>query len=447
MLIWILTVFILGVVALLGFYQGAIALLVSLAGLLLGAALAFPLGPSLKPLVVMAGAKSPIWLAVLPPIIVFLLFYVVFAVIGFVVHRKVALHYKYKTDDVVRLRWERMNRAIGLGLGLVAGTIWLFAIGLAIYVGGYFTAQVGGEESNNAGFKYLSKARQDLVSTGLDKSIASLDRAPALYYQTSDILGLIYHNPILVSRLADYPPFLQLGERAEFQELAKDTEFNNLFMSKGDAAEMIGHPKIQAIVLNEELVQELLKQDMKDLKEYLETGVSPKYSAERILGRWHLDAYASLAQMRKKKPDMPASEMVLLRKRLSALESATSFTATTDNKAILKINLPDAPPPSAVVAATAAPATPQLSPELAQRYGVNRGGNLRPTAAAPVAAAPPAQAVPLRSSEGAWQREGSTYHLSVKDDKGKESKIDITADEGRLLAQVAGVTLVFERAE
>src|SRR5205823_1044532 len=127
---------------------------------------------------------------------------------------------------------------------------WLFLFSLGIYIAGYFTVQVAADESNSTVISLLNQARQELHSTGLDKAVAPFDPMPPRYYEASDILGLIYQNPILVSRLSQYPPFLLLGERPEIQELAKDTEFNQMLLSKADVLDILKHPKLQTIMQN-----------------------------------------------------------------------------------------------------------------------------------------------------------------------------------------------------
>src|SRR5207237_3886103 len=122
----------------------------------------------------------------------------------------------------------------------------------------------------------------------------------------------------------------------ELQELAKDAEFNQLLLSKADFLELFRHPKLQAIMQNPEIVQELLGQDFKDLRAYLETGISPKYEEERILGKWKLDPYATMAQERKRRPDMTSTEMRRLKTVMTEIMPVVSLTATTDKKITLK---------------------------------------------------------------------------------------------------------------
>jgi hypothetical protein len=299
--------------------------------------------------------------------------------------------------------------------------------------------------------RLLNQARQELHSTGLDKAVAPFDPMPPRYYEASDILGLIYQNPILVSRLSQYPPFLLLGERPEIQELAKDTEFNQMLLSKADVLDLLKHPKLQTIMQNQEIVQDLLSQDLKDLRIYLETGISPKYEEEKILGKWKLDPYATMAHERKRRPDMSSTEMRRLKTVMTEVMPAVSLTATTDNKITLKaegvadklraIFQPAVVPPP-VAAANAA----VLSPQLQQRYGLNRP-QPRAVAPPPVAAKPVEIPYTVLSAQGAWEHQGDKYQLKVQDEKGKSQNLQAVADEERLTVSSPNLTLVFAKAD
>ena len=78
MLIWILAVSLFGLFAVAGFYKGATRMAVSLIGLFVAILLARPLGPMVKPLIPLVGLKNPIWVWLLPPVVVFLVLSAVF---------------------------------------------------------------------------------------------------------------------------------------------------------------------------------------------------------------------------------------------------------------------------------------------------------------------------------------------------------------------------------
>ncbi|MBI2948211.1 MAG: CvpA family protein [Verrucomicrobia bacterium] len=464
MLIWTLAIALFIIIGALGYLQGALRLAVSLFGLILGLILAFPLAPLLSRLVPMVGIKHPVWSVVWPPIWAFLIVFLIFLGISFFVHRKVALHFKYREEDLARLRWERMNKALGFCLGTAMAVVWLFVIGLVTHIAGYFAVQVVSDDTSSMTFRYLSRGKHDLRSTGLEKCVAGFDRMPANYYQICDIIGLIYNNPILLNRVSQYPPFLSIGQRQEFQDIATDVEYNNLLLSKGDITQIISHPKTQSIIYNPEIVQELLQQDLGDFRHYLETGKSPKFDEEKILGRWDLDFYSTLVQERRKRPNLTASEMMKLKRNLTELLKSVTLMATTDNKVNLKVEMSDqfkqaaqAAAQAAAAAASAAqnsPGSSQMSPEMAQRYGLGRGRGAStppsgaptaPPAAASVASREPAQ--PLYSGQGSWQREGDKYQLKLQDERGRPLNGQAIAEEDKLTITMPQITLVFNQAE
>lgn len=485
MLIWILALLLFGLFGTIGFYKGGIRMAVSLVGLFLGVILALPLGPVAKPLLPLVKVTSPIWLVLLPPVVVFVMISSVFVGLGFFIHRLVALHYKYKTDDYHRLAWERLNHRIGLCLGLVAGTVHLILLGLIIQIPGYLTVQVTSEENSSTLLTYLNKARADLRSTGLERAVTLIDPMPPIYYLASDILGLVYHNPLLKGRLSDYPPYLSLGERQQFQDIATDTEYLQMLQTKAEVRTILDNPKTQAIINDSALIQEISQVDLKDLRQYLETGKSPKYDDEKILGRWELDVNALVRQIKKQNPNISANELTGWKKFATSRLSGTSLTATPDNKVIIKA--PAAPPPPAANAGAAAtPATPTMDPQTQARYGLTRQpaapprqGLGSPTALAPAirqrlggGTQPPARPGPNRAptpgvasgsapapvvpsvpppdiriaGQGTWKNESDKYDLEIQDERGRSVKLEAAFENGRLLLSVANLpAMVFEK--
>jgi hypothetical protein len=171
-----------------------------------------------------------------------------------------------------------------------------------------------------------------------------MDRMPDTYYQTADIAGLVFNNPLLEARLARYPAFVGLAERQEFQALATDQSFAEKRQRGEPVLKLLNHPSVQNILGNHELVNAIRKTlvpDLQDLRTFLETGRSPKYEKENILGRWIFDVNYTLLAIRKTKPNLPSSELSKMKKGLMATYAKTAMAATTEHKAILK-NLPPA---------------------------------------------------------------------------------------------------------
>jgi len=340
MTIWILALLLLGALGMVGFYQGAIRAAFSLVGLLLGALLAGPLSSLLKPVFPIIGLKNPVWAWLLAPFIIFLVILIVFKIAAMVVHRKVDVYYKYKAGDLKGARWGRLNQRLGLCLGLANGAIYLLLISFVICAFSYLTVQMVTAENAPMQVRFLNKAGNDLRTTGLAKAVAAIDPMPEAYYDSADIVGVIYHNPLADSRLSRYPLFLALGERPEFQAMAKDQTFANLRASSHvPVMELANQPIMQSILNNIDLVKEiwaLTAPNLKDLRTYLETGKSPKYDSEKILGRWLFDLDGTLGQLKNSKPNIGSGELLRQKKVMTALFTQTTFIAAVDKQAIFK---------------------------------------------------------------------------------------------------------------
>ena len=104
MTIWILAVLVFAFLAWMGYLKGAIRVTVMLVGLIVAAILALPLAHWVKPLFPMMGVVNPYLLWILPPITVFILVQLIFTGIAFLVHKQIALYYKYKTDNMHQIQ-------------------------------------------------------------------------------------------------------------------------------------------------------------------------------------------------------------------------------------------------------------------------------------------------------------------------------------------------------
>jgi uncharacterized membrane protein required for colicin V production len=440
MSLWILAIVLIAIFFAIGYAQGAIRSAISLVGLILAFFFAIPLGRALKPLVVSLGAANPVWQVLIPPLVAFFVIYFLISGLSFFAHHKVYLMYKYKRDDVDRMRWERMNRHVGAGIGVLMGVIAFLGVSGLIYAGGYLTVQLSGDE-NPGTIKFLNSAREDMAASGFDKVAAKFQPASQDFYETADVLGLLYHNPLLQSRLATYPYYLSLSQRPEFQEIGNDKEYNDLIFGKAPVTQIIAHPKTQGLLSNAEIMAYLKGTDRKDLQEYLRTGKSPKYEEQEILGVWNLDKSAVVTLIRKAKPDIRSKELRMIK---SALESVpdVSLIATTENKVLIRGG-GAAPAPAAQAEQPAAvdPLAARYGPEYAR--SMQRGQN-----PAPVTNKPPetiASPVPtIKEGEGTWGEENGQYFVTF-DAAGQQVKANakVTADE--LVLNVAGTSLVFAK--
>lgn len=433
MSIWILAIVLLLVFGALGFFKGAIRAGVSLIGIFAGLALAIPIGRALKPIMGPIAGTNPVWLAIVPPLIAFAVVYLVFVGLSFFVHIQVAKTLKNKYDEVQHIRWERMNRHVGASLGLLSGSVlFLYTCGL-IYAAGYLTTQVSAEESNPATVKFINSARQGMVDTGFDKAAARFQPGSKFFYESSDVLGLIYHNPGLRTRLSRYPYYLSLAEKTEFQEIGGDKEYTDLVFGRAPITQLIDQPRTQTLLGSAEIMDYLKGTDLKDLKEYLRTGRSPKYSEQEIIGVWTLDKHAVLTYRRKANPDIKAREMKLLRQVLESMP-AISIVAMPDGRMVIKAG--DAKP------AEAAAEPPPVDPMIA-RYGPNYGRNpaAQAQAAAPVAPPPPS-IIPKLGGEGTWKEDGGHFVVTVDAD-GKQIAGKATVKDDEMNLTFGDATLVF----
>lgn len=438
MSMWILAIALLVVFAALGFGQGAIRSAISLVGLIVALALAVPFGGVLRPLLVSLGVTNPVWQAVVPAAVAFLIIYLVISGLSFFAHHKVYLMYKYKRDDADRIRWERMNRHAGAGIGVLMGAIFFLALSGVIYAAGYLTVQLSSD--NNPGtVRFMNSVREDMAASGFDKAAAKFQPASPAYYETADVLGLIYHNPLLQSRLATYPGLLAMGQRAEFQEIGNDKEYNDLIFGKAPVTDIINHQRTQAILGNQEIMGQLQQVDRKDLQEYLRTGKSPKFEDQEILGIWNLDKNAVLTFLRKSNPDIRSKELRQLKAGLEAVPPIT-LIATPEKKLIVRGG--DAAPAAAPTEEQ--PATPDPANDPMARY---RQISPQVQAAPPTNTPPPVVSapVPTLSGEGTWEEEAGGYVVALTDANGKEVKgtARIRADE--MILSVAGANLVFAK--
>jgi hypothetical protein len=284
---------------------------------------------------------------------------IVFLVLGLMAHGRLEHRFKYKSDEVEFIKWERVNRRAGISVGVIAACGWLLVFGIVIQAAGYLTTQVsGGEaEAQPAGLRYLNQAREELRDTGLEKLVLAFDPVPRSYYALADVLGLLYHNPVLQARLAEYPGLLPLIEQPEVKALAEDKAFSELLLTRPDTRTLFNHPRVQAVLDSPEIVRLMAGLNPEDLLRFLETGVSPKYKDEVILGRWQFDPTASLSFEYRRTPQLTAPQIRQLKTEFDQLAN------------LILLALPD-------------------------KSLVLRGGN--------------------SSVQGTWMREGARYHFTLQ---------------------------------
>lgn len=403
MTIWLLAVLLLASLAGLGYRQGAIRVAFSFLGIVIGMLLAPPLGKLLQPLLVTMGVKNVVVAYLIAPAIVFVLISIAFKVGALTVHQKAEVYYRYHAGDLRAALWERMNRRLGLCLGIANGALYLLLISFAIYSIGYATVQVATSEEDPRWMRTVNRLGRDLETTGFAKAARALDKR-TLWYDSADLAGLLYHNPLLEARLSRYPAFLGLSESAEFKDIGSDKDFTELRDRKEPVMNLVNHPKIQAILTNPDLQKNiwgLVVPDMKDLVAFLETGKSTRYDREGILGRWLCDVNQMMVQMRRAKPNMSSKEAQAIKRFVSSAFGSTMLVAMKDQKLLLK-NLPETRNP---------------------------------------AATPPGAAPTLQNLSGDWKKAEGDYQLSFSG----STPVGTTVDGDRLRFNLEGTDLVFSR--
>jgi len=342
MTIWILALLLLAAGAGMGHRQGAIRVAISFVGIILSALLAWPLAGLIRPLLPHLGFRSEIVIWLLPPLLVFILSLSLFKSLGLLVHQKVSVYYKYKVDDLQRLLWERLNRRLGLGLGLLNGLAYLVLLSFVIYDFSYWTVQAATSADEKLAIRILNRAGWDLQGTGMIRAARAIDPMPEHYFRAADLAGLVYQNPQLLDRLSAYPAFLSLAERDDFKQLGQDAEFQTAWKNHSPIGQLLDNPQAAAIRQNADaagLFESLVLTNLDDLQTYLLTGRSAKFGSEQILGRWDFNIMASLTALIQTRANVPSSEMSAMRALWLRAYPKTTFVASADGQSFLK-NLP-----------------------------------------------------------------------------------------------------------
>ena len=339
MTIWLLGVILLAALGALGFRQGGIKVAFSFIGIILGAILAAPLGHLLGRVLGLVGIKDPLLVWALGPLLVFVIINAIAKISAAAVHHKVDVYYKYHAGDLRLALWERLNHRLGLCLGLLNGAAYFILLCFVIYLVSYVTYQLSSPEGDPKWMRLVNLMGRDLHNTGFVKVARSLDSLPKQDFQMADLGALIYRNPLLEARLANYPGFLALGEQPEFQNMGNDKEMMQMWASGEPVMNLLDSSRLQAIRHNPDLLKQMwstTEPDLDDVRTYLTTGRSPKYDAIPILGRWKFDPNMALNAIRRSKPNMPGLELQRLRRIMEAAFGKTELIAKPDNQFTLK---------------------------------------------------------------------------------------------------------------
>ena len=405
MTIWILALLLLAAGAGMGLRQGAIRVAISFVGIIVSSLLAWPLSGIIRPLLPHLGFHNPVTIWLLPPFLVFLILLSAFKSLGLFVHHKVDVYYKYKADDLRRMLWERVNKRLGLGLGLLNGLAYLVLISFVIFDFSYWTVQVAMSDEERLPVRILNRMGWSLQDTGLIRVAWAIDPMPELYFKTADLAGLLYQNPQLLDRLSVYPAFLSLSERDDFKQLGQNAEFQNAWKSHSPISQLWNNSQAETIRQNADtasLVWNLILTNLDDLKTYLQTGHSAKFSSEKILGRWDFNVMSSLMALVQTRANMPSGDMAAMRALWFPAYAKTMFVAGADGQAFLK-NIP--------------------------HFKVQ-----------------PNQPTTFETAiwQGQWKSDGDNYDLSLANNGANKSGTAMI-DGSRLTIKMDGDTLIFDR--
>jgi uncharacterized membrane protein required for colicin V production len=405
MTIWILAFLLLAAGAGMGHRQGAIRAAISFGGIILSALLAWPLSGLIRPLLRHTGFHNPFLIQMVAPVVVFIILLSLCKSLGLLVHNKADVFYRYKATDTQQILWERINRRLGLCVGLLNGSAYFVLLLLVIFNISYWTVQVASSDEEKFTVRILNRLGWDLQDTGLIRAARAVDPMPEIYFRTADLAGMIDQNAQLLDRLAAYPAFLSLAERDDFKQLGQNAEFQAAWKSRAPHGQLWDNPQAVAIRQNRDtadLVWNLVTTNLDDLPSYLQTGRSAAFGSEPILGRWSLNVMASLTALVQTRLNVPSGEMVGLRVLWAKAYATTELVAGADGQVFLK-NLPQ------FKTAPNQPTTFDLS-----------------------------------TRQGRWKSDGGKYDLTLAG-TGASNSASAAIDGSRLTVKMTGETLVFDR--
>jgi uncharacterized membrane protein required for colicin V production len=405
MTIWILVSVMMLSLAALGYRQGAIRVSFSLIGIIVSALLAGPFAKYVQPMLPHVGIHDPTVIWLISPLIVFWVLLIPFKSVGFFVHRKVEVYFKYKEDGIQLIRWNRLNARLGLGLGLVNGLVYLVLISFIIFDLSYWTVQVATSDDEGMLVKLLNRLGHDSETTGFAQIARAIDPMPDSFFKYADFAGLLCQNPQLRDRLADYPMFISLTERDDFIQLGQNSEFQNAWKQHAPIRQWLDNDQFKSMWENREtadLVWGIVQDNFDDLCAYLQTGQSAKYGRKKITGHWDFNIAATTSGLLEARPVISSREMRTLRAWVAQSYAKTAFVAGADGQAFLK-NLPHV---------TTQPGKPPTTE--------------------------------TATWQGKWKGDGADYELTLNS-SGKKQSMPAQINDTRLTIKDDKTTLVFDR--
>ena len=420
MTIWILALILIGIVGALGRQVGGIRMGISFLGAVVALFVAGPLAPHVRNVLNFLTLKDPMTVWMLAAPLAFLAVTLIFNSLAVTAYLKIGSYYKHRAPDDARLRFERVDAQTGLCLGLMAAVVYLIAGSAYIYHLGYFTKQVESPSDNPIWLKLVNKMREDLSSTGFDRAAAGVTTASPQLYKTADMIGLLYNNKELQSRLQDYPLFMSLTENADLMGMVTNENFAVLLPVQTNVALIYKDPTTASLLAHPEIQRCLNELDYDDLTAFLTKGKSEKYAAEPMIGKWQLDIASTVKQFARGNPKVTANESNRIKAMIRLKMFDYRLVTTPDQKVFVKATQKS---------------LPAFGSLLATRF-------LPPTAYPPM----PTNAPPTLYS-GTWKKEGDKYQVSITTEAGEKGGDVSFVEGGKLAALVGPNTLVFSRME
>jgi len=394
MSIWLLALIMLVCGALAGASFGGIRAAFALLGIIAGAILSKTLSPLTAKLLSVLGIQNYVLSVALPSVIAFIAVLILFKIIGNFVAWKVEIYYKYKASELRHALWQRLNKRLGICLGMLNAAIYFILIMAYLYPFAYFTIQVSAGERDGFLIRVLNKLGKDAAATKVYTLTSACIRLPNEFYKVCDLMGMLYATPALVERLGHYPAILNFIEKPEVQDILSDSSFTNLILHQSPLRDIISHNRTRSILQNKTLLTETwqtISPYLDDLREYLETGISPKFKNEPILGKWILDAKATFAMLRRNLTNVTSRELRMIRELFMPMLEGTRLIATPDKKARLYMNF-----------------NPAILEQLISRQlGISRTRT-------PIALQPaPSEKNVFITFQGRWQKDDRQYKLNL----------------------------------
>ena len=334
MTIWILGVVLIAGLAALGRQIGSIRMGISLIGAIVAYVATIFLAPLLAPHLESVGVKNPVTAWWLGPLVVYLLVFLFMNGIAQGVYMKVKVFFDYRAKEDARIRFERMDTNVGLGLGIANGCVLLCIVSVPIYVAGYITTQFSSEEDPFI-YNIVSKARKDLTSTGMDKIASALAPKTDELFLMADTAALIYHNPSVQEFLKDYPEFYTWYESETFMARL-DGDFGTMVTGKGGLGNILAHETALELMGDFDFMSKIQGLDYADLQEFIRTGVSPKYQDDPLVGKWRIDIARSVREYGRKYPQVPAAYLSRLPNYIKGRYGDITLIVAPDGGAFLK---------------------------------------------------------------------------------------------------------------